>query len=188
MEKGAIFIKKVYCRISALLMFIILTLSLASTASAESVSWTDSEGGKTLTLTISEWSYRRVAVTNPRKTYHTQGTATNLSPYGSFTATITAEYTYTIYPSKLVQAMNLEGLLSTYTVSGTHNAPLSVPAEETSCYYTLGVLFDTKSGSWGVSKGMLAKSPDAVVPLVESGTLYYAPRGTVYGYVAMPVA
>lgn len=180
--------KKVYRRISALLMCIILTLSLASVASASSVSWSDSEGGKTLTLTISEWSYQRFAVTDPIKTYHTKGATTNLSPYGSFTATINAEHTGTNYWSKLVQAMNLEGLVSTYTAFGTHTAPLAVAADETSGYYTLGVLFDTKTGSWGVSSGMLAKSLNAFDPLVESGTLYYAPRGTVYGYVAMPVA
>lgn len=185
--------KKVYRRISALLMCIILTLSLASAASAASVSWSDSEGGKTLTLTISEWSYQRFAVTDPIKTYHTKGTTTNLSPYGSFTATINAEHTGTNYWSKLVQAMNLEGLVPTYTASGAHTAPLAVAADEASGYYTLGVLFDTKSGSWGVSKGMLMSASLDASPAgsnfwVESGTLYYAPRGTVYGYVAMPVA
>lgn len=180
--------KKVYRRISALLMCIILTLSLASAASAASVSWSDSEGGKTLTLTISEWGYQRVAVSNPKKYSHTTGTATNISLYGLFTATLDAEYTNTSYATKLVEAMNLEGLLSTYTASGRHTSPLTVPADEPSGYYTLGVLFDTKTGSWGVSSGMLAKSLTALNPMVESGTLYYAPRGSVYGYVVMPVA
>lgn len=185
--------KRACRRFVALLLCMVLTLSLATAASASSVSWGDSDGGKTLTLTISEWSYQRVAVTDPIKTWHRYGTTTDLSPYGTFTATINAEYTSTSYVTKLVQAMNLEGLRTTYTASGEHTAPLAVAADETSGFYTLGVLFDTKSGAWGVSRGMLMSAsldatPAALNPLVESGTLYYAPRGTVYGYVAMPVA
>lgn len=181
--------KKVYRRFSALLMCIILTLSLASVASAATVTWSDSEGGKTLTLTISEWGYRQVAVTNPKKTYHPQGTVTNLPPYGSFTATINATYTSTNYRSKLIQAMNIDGIMPTYTISGTHTSPLSVPAGDPSGNYTLGVLFDTKSGSWGVTTGNVLTPNSRAGGLlpVETGTLYYAPRGTVYGYVAMPV-
>lgn len=179
--------KKTYRRFFALLMCVVLILSLASVASAASVSWGDSEGGKTLTLTISESSYQRVAVSNPRTYEHTTGTATNILLYGLFTATIDAEYTNTNYVTRLVEAMNLEGVLSTYTTSGRHTSPLTVPADEPSGNYTLGVLFDTKTGYWGVSTGMLAKSTTALNPIVESGTLYYAPRGSVYGYVVMPV-
>lgn len=180
--------KKAYRRFFALLMCAVLMLSLASVASAASVSWSDSEGGKTLTLTISEWGYRRVAVSNPKKYEHTTGTPTNIYLYGLFTATINASYTSTSYLTRLVEAMNLEGLRTTYTVSDRHMSPLTVPADDPSGYYTLGVLFDTKSGSWGVSGGMVAKSLNALNPMLESGTLYYAPRGSVYGYVVMPVA
>ena len=181
--------KKVYRRFSALLMCMILTLSLASVASASDVSWSDSEGGKTLTLVITEWGYRRVAVTNPRKTVHIQGETTSLPVYGLFTATINALYTTTNYRTKFIQAMDIEGLKTTYTVTGVHTSPLSVPAGDSSGLYTLGVLFDTKSGSWGVARG-INLAPNAIggeLPALETGTLYYAPRGTVYGYVAMPV-
>lgn len=179
--------KKTYRRFFALLMCVVLILSLASVASAASVSWSDSEGGKTLTLTITEWGYQRVAVSNPTRYYHTTGTATNIYLYGLFTATIDAQYTNTNYLTRLVAAMDLEGIRTTFTVSDRHMSPLTVPADDPTGYYTLGVLFDTKSGSWGVSKGMMAKSPTALNPNVESGTLYYAPRGSVYGYVVMPV-
>lgn len=180
--------KKLYRRFNALLMCVVLILSLTSVASAASVSWSDSDGGKTLTLTISEWSYQRVAVSNPRKYSHTTGTATNINMYGFFSATINAEYTSTSYGTRLIEAMNLEGLLSTYTTSGVYFSPLSVPADEPSGDYTLGVLFDTKSGYWGVSEGMImAKSSASLNSNIESGTLYYAPRGSVYGYVVTPV-
>ena len=179
--------RKLYRRFFALLMCVLLILSLASVASAASVSWSDSDGGKTLTLTISEWSYQRVAVSNPRRYLHTTGTATNINLYGSFSATIDAEYTGTDYVMRLREAMNLEGLLPTYTASGLHTSPLSVPADEPSGYYTLGVLFDTKSGYWNVTNGMLMEKSSLANPIVEFGTLYYAPRGSVYGYVVMPV-
>ncbi len=180
--------KKYYRTCLSLLICMMLIVSLTSAASASVVSWSDNEGGKNLTLTITEWSNRQIVVSNPRKFYHSVGTITDLSTYGPFTATINVERTKTSYESKLVEAMMLEGLRTSYTISGNFNQDLHVPKNDPSGYYTLGVLFDTGAGYWKVSKGMIMpKSPNALNPGVEHGTLYYAPRGTVHGYVAVPV-
>ena len=182
--------KKIYRRFSAMIMCVPLLLLLASAASAASVSWSDSEGGKTLTLTLSEWFYHRVAVTNPRRYYHIRGTETDLSNYGDFSASVGSWYDETNYPSKLVQAMRLEGLYTSYTANETFNSPLAVPADDPTGYYTLGVLFDMRGGSWEVVHGMLF-IPDSIAVVkpvkFETGKLHYAPAGTIHGYVVMPV-
>lgn len=178
-------------RVLSLALALVLMLSLATAASAAVVSWSDNEGGKTLSLTITEVSYVTKAVNNPVRYWHSKGTQTIISNYGAFSATLNANRSATLYPSHLLQAYAIDGIKNTYTVSGAFTSSLSVPADDPAGYYTLAVLFDTKSGNWSVSSPMTltpnSVAVNAISAPVETGTLYYAPRGSVYGYTVIPV-
>lgn len=183
--------KKTSRRVLSLVLVLVLMLSLATVASAAVVSWSDNEGGKTLSLIITEVSFVAKMVDSPKKHRHTMGSETIISNYGNFSATLNANRSGTLYPSRLLQAYAIDGIRNTYTVSGTFTGLLSVPADDPAGYYTLAVLFDTKSGNWSVSSPMTltpnSVAVNAISAPVETGTLYYAPRGSVYGYTVIPV-
>ena len=169
---------------------LVLLLAMTNNAAASIYSWDDGNVGKTIILTIRENGYRNQAVDNYRPYQHYQNKGTTyISNYGSFSASLAAQYTSTSYYSALSRAFSMEGMRFQYSFSGTFNSTLSVPSNATSGIYTLGVQFDTKSGTWEISSGSLVSGravPGDWFP-IEDGEVYYAPVGSIYGYIVMAV-
>lgn len=173
--------KKYIRKLSALFMCAILVFSMAIMASASTVSWSDSEGGKTLSLTVTGTSSVKKAINGAPVIYHVKGTATTIPASGAYSVTQSATRSGAIgsYLTYLQQAMSAEGMKMSYTASGSSTPARTIAAALATGNYTLGVSFTCKNGSWGINSGILPANTNMQPrSVIASGTVTNAPTGS----------
>lgn len=181
--------KKTMRRGFALSLVMVMLLAMAAAVSADSVCWSDNEGGKTLTVTVTGVKSKIVNTKYTPKNYHVKGETTLVNNIGYVSATTEAEYVRSIsYQSYLIQAMNKTGLLTSSIYADSFVTTREIDANMPTGYYRLAVVFDGRTGSWGISQGMLLDGGgSAISPYsaggVNGGTLTYAPTGGVQGLI-----
>lgn len=173
--------KKYIRELTALLMCAILVFSMAVMASASTVSWSDSEGGKTLSLTVTGTTSVTKAISGAPVISHVKGTTDTIPASGSYSVTQSAIRSGSIgsYLTYLQQAMSAEGMRMSYTASGSSTPARTIAAALATGSYTLGVSFTCKNGSWGINSGILPTSADMQPrSVIASGTVANAPTGS----------
>lgn len=172
------------------LVLICLLLFANSTAvSAEYVSWSDNEGGKTLFVNVGEDTSDERSIDMEPQT-HTYGVPELLSYSGNVSVSTYAVYTTAgAYQQYLVQAMNKSGLKTSYSISGNYTISAYVDQYLPTGDYVIAVKFLGYEGSWSVVNGYLAdgaRSQSYAISPLRSGTITYAPTGGVQGYFVKP--
>lgn len=181
--------KKNIYRIMTLTLLFVLMLQTVPFASAVSINWTDATGGHTAGVYNVVGTARTHELSKDYgNTSHKQGSASDvLKLINDISVTQTATFSVItgslFYLDYVYQAMDLAGMLPSYTATIKANYTLPIPSEALTGTYVFGVRFDCKDASWTVVDGITIMSADdaatqKVVERTGSGTISFAPTGS----------
>ena len=171
-------------KLTSLVIALIMSVVLSSTAFAGTYSWTDSEGNNYLaTVTKGSNTTRSVAISSS-STHHQNGSYTVIGS-GPWYVSYTGNMSFSMYSAQLKSAAQNEGLYPSISQSKTFETTVSVPASAPSGYYCIRATILGNPGNYSVK---LKESGSTTYTILTTGSFNFGIRmcsGAPAGYYVL---